>query len=116
MQIAALVLRKLLGQKDYRIAIITKGSDDGIQSSGSLLQSEWRENYSSNNITDLKRVAIGKQNLNPEKTRLSLLDSITGPGQFPWYLKELQSDSGTVLILISFRIVKYNVVYDRRIT
>lgn len=69
------------------IAIITKGSDDEIQSNGFLLQSECHENYSSSNMTDLERAAIGKRNLNPEKTLLSLLDYIIGSRPFPWYLK-----------------------------
>ena len=44
-------------------------------------------NLSSNNTTDLERVATGKRNLNAEKNRTLLLEYATGPGQISWYLK-----------------------------
>ena len=100
---AALALRNFLRLKS-RDSYTPKGSVDEIQNNGSLLQGEWRKNSRESRYR--KMTLIFRKNSN----------IITGVCQWtrksPLVFKgsiEL-SNSGNVLMIISFGLVKYNLV------
>ena len=66
---------------------IPKGSSDEIQSNSSLIQGEWREYSSSNNITNLETEAMEKKIKMLRKIWILLLEYIIEPGQVLLYFK-----------------------------